>query len=300
MNKKPNVNLTYSVVIPLFNKEEYIIRCIDSIFKQTYWPQEIIIVDDGSTDKGISLIRKKFKQPIIKIISQANSGVSKARNRGIKESQSNFVALIDADDEYTENFSKTMDQLIRDYPEEGMYGFGYTRFGQKNTAGRYRGKTDYLKLYNEYNLSPHSASSVVINKNQIDFDIFPENCGMGEDLYAWLKIISFGHTFIFDSTVCAIYHHDDPNSAVLKLTAKEEPFFLIEKSIFNCLNESDVMHFIDFHSRDYIKSQVLFGSRTHCFSWILKAKKLKYFCYLPLLLFPKNVILFIHKRLKKS
>ena len=91
--------ILFSVIIPLYNKQDYITRTINSVLNQTYQNFEIIVVDDGSTDKSLSVV-KTIKDKRIKVFSQKNLGVSNARNKGIKQSKGNYIAFLDADDEF--------------------------------------------------------------------------------------------------------------------------------------------------------------------------------------------------------
>ena len=75
-----------SVVIPLYNGAAYIERSIHSVLAQTVLPAEILVIDDGSTDNGAALVMQK-NYPLVRLISQANAGVSAARNKGISESR---------------------------------------------------------------------------------------------------------------------------------------------------------------------------------------------------------------------
>ena len=104
-----------SIVIPLYNKKELIVKTVQSILNQTYHNFEIIIVDDGSTDGSADEV-KTIKDSRIRLISQKNSGVASARNRGIKESQGDFVAFIDADDLWSPDYLYTLISLTQNYP----------------------------------------------------------------------------------------------------------------------------------------------------------------------------------------
>ncbi|MCD6393437.1 MAG: glycosyltransferase family 2 protein, partial [Planctomycetes bacterium] len=89
---------TISVVIPAFNAEEYIGRAIDSVLAQTRQPDEIIVVDDGSTDNTAEVI--KPYSPKVHYIHQENGGASVARNTGIEAATGQWLAFLDADDEW--------------------------------------------------------------------------------------------------------------------------------------------------------------------------------------------------------
>lgn len=87
-----------SVIIPIYNSEKYLEKCLDSILKQTYKALEIILVNDGSRDQSANICKEYCKKyHNIKYISQENHGVSEARNRGIRESTGKYLAFIDSD-----------------------------------------------------------------------------------------------------------------------------------------------------------------------------------------------------------
>lgn len=101
-----NINTKYDlqIIIPAFNAEKYIKTCIDSLLKQkTHFTYQIVIVEDGSTDGTFDII-SKFDSENIKIIHQDNQGAASARNAGLNEINSNFIAFVDADDFVSEFF----------------------------------------------------------------------------------------------------------------------------------------------------------------------------------------------------
>lgn len=85
-----------SVVIPCFNAEKYIAAAVSSVFAQDWPDLEILVVDDGSSDRSAELVRDIF--PDVKLIQQANQGVAAARNNGITQAQGDWIAFLDADD----------------------------------------------------------------------------------------------------------------------------------------------------------------------------------------------------------
>lgn len=97
------IMLGVSVIIPLYNKGKYIARALDSVFAQTYQEFEVIVVDDGSTDEGPDIVRT-YHDPRLRLIQQANAGPGSARNRGIKETTTPYLAFLDADDEWLPGF----------------------------------------------------------------------------------------------------------------------------------------------------------------------------------------------------
>ena len=88
-----------SVVVPVYNVEKYLDRCIKSIINQTYKNLEIILVDDGSVDTSGKICDKyAFKDKRINVIHKENEGLSEARNTGVKLSKGNYITFVDSDD----------------------------------------------------------------------------------------------------------------------------------------------------------------------------------------------------------
>ncbi len=118
--------INVSVVIPLFNKGPYVARAIDSVLHQTISGFEIVIVDDGSTDNGSDVVAT-YLNDRIRLIKQENQGVSAARNRGINEARSDFIAFLDADDEWEPDHLETLLRLRSNFPQAGAYATAYVR-----------------------------------------------------------------------------------------------------------------------------------------------------------------------------
>lgn len=127
------MNELVSVIIPLYNKEKYIKRCIDSLVKQTYKNLQIIIVDDGSTDNSTDII-SQYKDERIELIQKKNEGVSLTRNRGIESSKGKYIAFVDADDYVSEDY---IYNLIQQYETKDIQlaTSGYYQTDEENVFG---------------------------------------------------------------------------------------------------------------------------------------------------------------------
>jgi glycosyltransferase involved in cell wall biosynthesis len=121
-----------SVVIPLYNKEKQIKKTLDSILSQEFYDFEIIVVNDGSTDHSVEIV-KEMDDDRIRIISQSNAGVSAARNRGISEAKGDYVFLLDADDSLLPQAfcvfdkSEKTDIIIASFIQTDNHGFEVSR-----------------------------------------------------------------------------------------------------------------------------------------------------------------------------
>ena len=113
-----------SVIIPLYNKESYVTRALDSIASQDYSDFEVIVVDDGSTDRGAALVESYQRRPV-RVIKQSNAGPGAARNRALAEAQGEFVAFLDADDEWGPNYLSEGVRLLNTNEDAMSVTFGY-------------------------------------------------------------------------------------------------------------------------------------------------------------------------------
>jgi len=105
-----------TVVIPIFNVEKYLNKCIDSVLSQTYSNIEIILVNDGSTDNsGMMCDEYKNKDSRIKVIHKKNGGLSEARNFGIEVSSGKYITFIDSDDYVEKDYIEYLYYLIQKY-----------------------------------------------------------------------------------------------------------------------------------------------------------------------------------------
>lgn len=118
--KEPIFNYYFSIIIPLYNKVDYIEKAIQSVLAQTYQNFEIIVVNDGSTDEGEKIVESFHNKKII-LINQINQGVSVARNTGAQNSKYDFLAFLDADDIWHSEFLEQLNVLINKFPEMGIY-----------------------------------------------------------------------------------------------------------------------------------------------------------------------------------
>lgn len=206
-----------SVVIPLYNREDYIGKTVQSILDQTLLPAEIIIVDDGSPDNSAAVVQA-IKSPLIRLIRQENRGVSAARNRGIKEVRTDYVAFIDADDEWLPEHLETLERLIQKYPQCGVAGtFYYQRETGKNLeepalSDKIPFKTEEGVIDNYYEMAseralPLNMSSFAAEKKVLEkIDGFPELMRSGgEDIITVARLNAITD-FAYSRRPSAIYN----------------------------------------------------------------------------------------------
>ena len=202
-----------AAVIPLFNKEYKVKACIESVIQQTILPSELIIVDDGSTDSSLEIVKRVLSnfQGYYLILEQKNSGVSAARNAGVKASKSDFIAFLDADDEWYPQFIEKSLALTSDYPDANLYCFAHEVndpqvgiFKRKHAFPL--GFRGYVDDFFESSIKGEIANSskVTVRKQAlIDIGGYPEGANICEDIFVWMKLAMNGKV-VFDSYVATL------------------------------------------------------------------------------------------------
>lgn len=115
--------ISFSVVLPLYNKQDYIVRALRSVLNQSYGNFDVLIVNDGSTDEGVRAVTDwlatlaDHDAAKFNIIHQMNAGVSAARNRGVQEAKEDYVAFLDSDDYWESNHLSQLARLVEKYSD---------------------------------------------------------------------------------------------------------------------------------------------------------------------------------------
>jgi glycosyltransferase involved in cell wall biosynthesis len=225
-----------SAVIPLYNKGPHILRAIESMRRQTVPPDEIIVVDDGSTDGGGDLVAS-IRDPRLRLIRQENQGESAARNRGIDAARHELIAFLDADDDWKPRFLETIQRLRARYPEAGAYGTAYdiiTPAGEKYyptfqvlAGGVTEGLIpDYIRsaLGGLLGLAhPLGASSTAIPRKIFAVtEGFPDQPPYRNDLDMFLRI-ALSFPIAWSAEPLAVWHQDAVNRHFGRKRADREP-----------------------------------------------------------------------------
>lgn len=156
-----------SVVIPLFNKAHTIVNTLQTVLNQTYQDFEIVIVDDGSTDDSVKKINENFSDSRIILIHQENGGVSVARNTGIKAARGEWIAFLDADDEWLPNYLYETFNAILSHPNIDMILCG--RYGQNVLSGKrniqvpskYQDKVSEINFFENPHVFVHISATII-------------------------------------------------------------------------------------------------------------------------------------------
>ncbi len=240
-------NPLFSVIIPAYNCEKYLYKCLDSLLFQKYNNYELIIINDGSTDNTLKIINEynsKFNKKI-KIITKNNEGVSAARNDGMKNAKGKYITFIDCDDYVSTNYFNDMEDMIKINKDIDLYNFGF--FSEvENKHGKmisqdiinykevlYNSRKDIkenlISLYDNtmlYNPVNKIYRRSIIEKFQIQFP----NYDWGEDVEFNRLYLNNINSF-YNSSKC-LYHYVREGSNSITKKYKKELFKIRKKEFF--------------------------------------------------------------------
>lgn len=199
-----------SVIIPLYNKEQFIEATLFSVLNQTFSDFEIIIINDGSTDNSVSIIND-LDDKRITLYTTKNKGVSHARNYGISKSNSDLIALLDADDLWDSNHLDNLYSLYTSFPKCGLYATAYYKrfFNGKKMNTHFNGVSkDHFGVIDDYFLASTIdsiawTSAVMIPKQTfVNMGGFNEEMRSGQDTDLWVRI-ALKHKVAFSAVASA-------------------------------------------------------------------------------------------------
>ena len=199
----PNPPPFWSIVIPLYNKGPYIEATVASVLAQSDPDFEIVVVDDGSSDEGPDRVAA-MSDPRVRLIRQANSGVSAARNLGISQCRGEFIAFLDADDLYHPDFFTVLKTVLARNPGSRVLAGGYERVQNDQMAQYVFDSLEVpssdilirnLPAYFLRKGLPFCSSSIAIDRAWLLGleEHFPIGESMGEDLDLWFRLAERSH-----------------------------------------------------------------------------------------------------------
>ena len=181
----------FSIVVPLYNQQHLIRRTVASVFAQTFEDFELIVVDDGSTDESVSVLRA-CSDPRLRLIRQENAGTAAARNTGMYAGHREWIAFLDADDIWFPDHLAELARIAARFPDAGMIGTSYVEGADQNLEpppqrqSRIR-KIDYLREAAR-DVGVLWTSAIALRRSlalQVgDFEPFK----YGEDLQYWVRM----------------------------------------------------------------------------------------------------------------
>lgn len=221
-----------SIIIPVYNAEKYIEKCVESFLIGTYKNIEVILINDGSTDHSLEVLKKLEKKDSqrIKIYNQTNSGVATTRNRGIQYATGKFILFADNDDYVDKDYVEKLVEAIC----EGDYDYVVSSFKRVDTKGRILYQKKYKNLSWTYYMFVTPWAKIFkksfLTQNNIEYMSVP----VGEDIYFSIKanfkskkkkVISYsGYNWFYnDTSISNTVHkkHTDNNTKKLEKLFEE-------------------------------------------------------------------------------
>lgn len=214
-----------SVIIPVYNKENYLKKCIDSLINQTYSNIEIILVNDGSSDKSPEVCDEySVKDSRIRVINSDNKGVSAARNLGIDKANGRYLMFVDADDWVAPDFCEEAIKIISENDSDiGVFGFFCVDGKSGATKSEKRYKTEQLNNIEALErLLKNDIENYIWNKifkASVFFDVrFVENI-VWEDLEIMHRLFLNCQSVVLGEK-CTYFYQNNDTSITNNITAK--------------------------------------------------------------------------------
>ena len=270
-----------SIIIPVYNAEKYISRCIESVICQTITEWELILIDDGSEDNSASICDEYTKKDNrIRVIHTKNEGVSSARNKGLDVAKGEWITFIDADDWVEDNhlqcfklqFCENIDLCINSFVADLKYGvrpFIYQKFSTTNNMHSIDVFFTHLRQHSQF-LWNKAFRKEYIEKNNIRFDT---TLNLGEDNVFILEYLNYIRGLSSSST--CTYHYDQTDENPLSLgrlkRSEEEMCYQLTmncKAILKLYNKYNIEVLYNYASDYYytrIFSRIIIPDIKYCF-----------------------------------
>jgi glycosyltransferase involved in cell wall biosynthesis len=210
--------LSIAVIIPTYNAEKWIGRAIAGVLNQSFKPSEIIVVDDGSIDRTSAIVKRMCSR--VRYIYQDNSGPAVARNHGIEESSGEWVAFLDADDEWFPNWVRTHQRVLNISPESmwSCCNFEYAGDGsQRNIMANESVSCEGAIRYFDAVLRGirFQTSGFLIHRSVFDeVGMFKSEMRSGQDMDLWSRIAMRYSYIAYSSDVCYRFWQDNVSSII--------------------------------------------------------------------------------------
>lgn len=212
----------FSIIIPNYNEEKYINRCLESIFNQTMNKEEyeVIVIDDGSTDKSIEII----KQYNVKLLNSNRLGAGGARNKGLDIASGKYIILLDGDDYLYKN--DVLEKLDQKLDNQDIVFVKYKqilgeeeKIVEENTCNT---------LEEQIYKSSHFCCTLKCFKNELSKDIRYKNKSYHEDISFTLELMSKAKTQLYFDEILYVYYKENNTSTIDNYTVRKALDFTIQ------------------------------------------------------------------------
>lgn len=263
----------FSVIMPLYNKQDTVIESIQSILAQTVQDFEIIIVDDGSSDDSAARA-ESVSDPRVSVLRKKNGGVSAARNYGVARAKGDYICFLDADDLWLPNHLEALQELISAVPDAGLYA---TRFRQESIDGSVYspdlGNKYILEFDNVFNTELeqrsvlHTNSICMQHRIFVDAGGFVEGERIGEDTSLWYRVAAFYKVAIIN-VVTTVYRLEYSGAISVNGSMNREWSFLQfyeesikDSTVIDSEKKQTIARFINRYRHSLVRHDLLDGKR---------------------------------------
>ena len=244
-----NKNIKLSIIVPVYNVEKYVNRCIDSILNQDYKNIELILVDDGSTDKSGQICDSYRYDSRVKVFHQENYGVSTARNLGIDVTNGDYLLFLDADDWLTDN---ALSKIVYNSNDADLVMYGaYNYIELENNSYKLTKRVDFSGKNHPYPVRDKykeifEKSGVLWNKlikreiiSDLRFDI---NLRYGEDVLFLCKVLdNVKSAYIIPEEFYYYYNNRSGNVVSARIDARSLELIEGAKEIYDILKRNNAI-----------------------------------------------------------
>lgn len=243
----------FSIIIPLYNKEDYITNTLNSVLAQTFTDFEVIVVNDVSTDNSVAVALTVKDKRIRFVNHPVNKGLSASRNTGIKNASSNYVAFLDADDLWKPTFLETIFKLINNYPQASLFATKYEEIYPRNII---------LESYYDLSLENDTTGIIDFYKSNLNKSIYYPSClcvkkEIFETIGYYDEKITFGEDIDFNirahfhfimaySNLALVSYTMDSQNQITQSGLKNKTITDFDKYEALTINRPDIKRYLDF------------------------------------------------------
>ena len=214
---------TVSIIVPVYNVENYIEQTMDCVTAQTFQDWELLLVADGCKDNSVAVIeryREKHGDERIRLLNQlSNLGAAQARNRGVREAAGRYIAYLDADDLW---MPEKLEKEIS-FMEEKDAAFAFTGYEFADETGTGTGRIVRVPLELDYREALKNTTifttTVMFDTRKIDKELLMMPCVKSEDTALWWKVLRMGYTAFGLDENLALYRRPGKSLSSNKLEA---------------------------------------------------------------------------------
>lgn len=256
----------FTIVIPLYNKENYIKNTLQSVIEQTFEDFEILIINDCSTDRSLEKAKRVSDKRIKIIAHEQNKGLSAARNTGIKAAKANYIAFLDADDLWKPTFLEKINFLTEKYPQANLFATNYEVLLENQKTRIYQYKflqiekdgivSNFYEVSRNQSIYNHSCFCLAKKVfNEIGY--YAEEISYGEDIDFMIRAHA-NNTMAYYNEPLSIYRLESENQITQSgINGKILPDYDYYETFFK--DRSDIKKYIDFYRYTIAKQYKVSG-----------------------------------------